>query len=180
MAVVAILGTLVYQTASASVPGLGTVLGGAAADGDGALPEGATVADVEHAGIANLDPALLQALGDATADAAADGIRLQVNSGWRSAQRQDQLLQDAIDEHGSEAEAARWVATADTSPHVSGDAVDVGPAEAATWLSVHGAAHGLCRIYDNEPWHFELRPDAVGTGCPATYADPTQDPRMQP
>ena len=31
--------------------------------------------------------------------------------------------------YGSEAEAARWVATPDTSAHVSGDAVDIGPSE---------------------------------------------------
>ena len=81
--------------------------------------------------------------------------------------------------HGSEAEAARWVATPETSVHVSGDAVDIGPAEGAAWLADHGRDVGLCRVYDNEPWHFELFPDAVAAGCPATYADPTEDPRMQ-
>ena len=50
---------------------------------------------------------------------------------------------------------------------------------AATWLSTHGAAYGLCRIYGNEPWHYELRPEAVDHGCPPVYADPTHDPRMQ-
>ena len=91
-----------------------------------------------------------------------------------------QLLQDAIAKYGSEAEAARWVATPRTSAHVSGEAVDLGPSEAATWLSEHGAAYGLCRVYGNEPWHFELRPAAVDHGCPPTYPDPTHDPRMQP
>jgi hypothetical protein len=62
---------------------------------------------------------------------------------------------------------------------VSGDAVDIGPSSAATWLSEHGAAYGLCRTYGNEPWHFELRPDAIDRGCPPVYADPTHDPRMQ-
>jgi hypothetical protein len=62
---------------------------------------------------------------------------------------------------------------------VSGDAVDIGPSDAATWLSEHGAAYGLCQIYGNEPWHYELRPDAVDQGCPPMYADPTHDPRMQ-
>ena len=50
---------------------------------------------------------------------------------------------------------------------------------AAEWLTEHGSAYGLCQIYANEPWHFELRPDAVLDGCPRTYADPTHDPRMQ-
>ena len=71
------------------------------------------------------------------------------------------------------------MATPDTSPHVSGDAVDIGPAHATPWLSGYGAAYGLCQIYGNEPWHYELRPDAVAHGCPRMYADPTQDPRMQ-
>ena len=72
------------------------------------------------------------------------------------------------------------MATPDTSPHVSGAAVDIGPASAAAWLSGHGAAYGLCQIYRNEPWHYELRRDAIVAGCPAMYADPTHDPRMQP
>ena len=46
-----------------------------------------------------------------------------------------QLLDEAISKYGSEAEAARWVATPNTSAHVSGDAVDVGPSDAAAWLS---------------------------------------------
>ena len=75
--------------------------------------------------------------------------------------------------------SARWVATPDTSAHVSGDAVDIGPVAATAWLSAHGAAYGLCQIYGNEPWHYELRPDAIDHGCPPMYADPTHDPRMQ-
>jgi zinc D-Ala-D-Ala carboxypeptidase len=71
------------------------------------------------------------------------------------------------------------VATPNTSAHVSGDAVDIRPSGAAAWLSEHGAEHGLCQIYGNEPWHYELRPKAIDHGCPAMYADPTHDPRMQ-
>jgi hypothetical protein len=92
---------------------------------------------------------------------------------------QEQLLRAAVDEHGSLEEAARWVATAATSAHVSGDAVDIGPWAAAAWLSEHGAAHGLCQIYANEPWHFELRPEARELGCPRMFADPTEDPRLR-
>ena len=175
----AIVGTLVYQSASASAPSFREVLGGASSGDDGALPDGVTVADDEHAGVANLDPSLLQALRDAAAAAADDGIELSITSGWRSPERQDQLLREAIAEYSSEEEAARWVATADTSAHVSGDAVDIGPSEATPWMAEHGAAYGLCQIYGNEPWHLELRPEAIAGGCPATYADPTQNPRMQ-
>jgi zinc D-Ala-D-Ala carboxypeptidase len=50
---------------------------------------------------------------------------------------------------------------------------------AAAWLKKHGAKYGLCQIYRNEPWHYELRPTAIKDGCPPMYADPTHDPRMQ-
>ena len=129
--------------------------------------------------MANLDPALLGALRHAATDAAGDGVAFHVNSGWRSAKHQEQLLREAISEYGSEEEAARWVATPEKSEHVSGDAVDIGPTDAAAWLSEHGADYGLCQIYRNEPWHYELRHEAIDHGCPPTYADPTQDPRMQ-
>jgi LAS superfamily LD-carboxypeptidase LdcB len=128
---------------------------------------------------ARLDPALTSAVREAAADAVADGVELHVNSGWRSPEHQQRLLDEAVVEYGSEEEARRWVATPETSSHVSGDAVDIGPAEAAAWLSAHGAAYGLCQTYRNEPWHFELRPEATGDDCPAMYADPTDDPRMQ-
>ncbi|HEX4735679.1 MAG TPA: M15 family metallopeptidase [Thermoleophilaceae bacterium] len=145
----------------------------------GAVPDGTTIFDDEVPGVANLDPALLSAMRRATTDAAAAGVELVVNSGWRSPAYEDQLRREAIAKYGSEAEAARWVATGTTSPHVSGDAVDIGPASATRWLSSHGAGYGLCQIYGNEPWHYELRTEAIGRGCPAMYGDPTRDPRMR-
>jgi D-alanyl-D-alanine carboxypeptidase len=145
----------------------------------GALADGTTVFDDAVPGVANLDAAFLDALRQAATDAAQDGVELVVDSGWRSPAYQERLLHEAVLKYGSEAEAARWVATPKTSAHVSGHAADIGPADAAAWLSANGAAYGLCRIYGNEPWHFELRPDAVARGCPPMYADPTHDPRMQ-
>ena len=71
------------------------------------------------------------------------------------------------------------MATAVTSPHVSGDAVDIVHSDATAWLSKHGAEYGLCQIYRNEPWHYELRTNAIDRGCPPMFANPTQDPRMQ-
>jgi zinc D-Ala-D-Ala carboxypeptidase len=152
---------------------------GALGEADSAVPDGTTVFDDEIPGVANLDPALLGALRQAATDAAGDGVEFFVTSGWRSPEYQEQLLREAVAEYGSEEEAARWVATPETSPHVSGDAVDVGPFDATAWLSEHGAEYGLCQIYGNEPWHYELRPEAIDHGCPPMYADPTQDPRMQ-
>jgi D-alanyl-D-alanine carboxypeptidase len=145
-------------------------------EADGAVPDGVSVFDDEFPAVANLDRDLLGALRRAATDAQVEFV---VNGGWRSAAYQEGLIREAVAKYGSEEEAARWVAAADTSLHVSGDAVDIGPSDAAGWLSDHGAAYGLCRTYDNEPWHFELRPEAVTGGCPPTYANPTQDPRMQ-
>jgi LAS superfamily LD-carboxypeptidase LdcB len=129
--------------------------------------------------VSNLDPGLLAALREAAGEASRDGVALVVNSGWRTRAKQEDLLREAVAEYGSLKEAARWVATPETSAHVSGDAVDLGPSDADAWLSEHGAAYGLCQIYRNEPWHYELRPDAADDGCPAMYADPTEDPRMR-
>ena len=137
------------------------------------------VFDNEVPGVANLDSALLAALRQAATDAAVDGVKFVVDSGWRSPEYQERLLREAISKYGSEEEATRWVATPDTSAHVSGNAVDIGSSGAAAWLSEHGAEYGLCRIYGNEPWHYELRPEAIDHVCPPTYSDPTRDPRMR-
>ncbi|KQZ85146.1 peptidase M15 [Microbacterium sp. Root166] len=192
-----ITGTLAMQTAStaASAPSAPSSIsaapmapptgeiprGGAGVltESDGLLPPAVSVFDDRYPAVGNLEPALLAAVRQAATDAADEGVEFVVNSGWRSALYQDKLLRDAVSEYGSEEEAARWVATADTSAHVSGDAVDIGSDDAQSWLADHGSRYGLCRIYDNEPWHFELRPAAIDQGCPATYDDPTQDPRMQ-
>ncbi|MFI5707692.1 M15 family metallopeptidase [Kribbella sp. NPDC051620] len=145
---------------------------------NGYVPEGVTVFDAGVPAVANLDPSLLGALRRAATAARDDGVEFVVNSGWRSAAYQEELLSEAVAEYGSKEEAARWVATPDKSPHVSGHAIDLGR-DAAAWLSKRGGAFGLCQIYANESWHYELRPDAVIHGCPAPYADPTQDPGGQ-
>lgn len=151
----------------------------AVGEADGVVPDGVTVFDDRTPAVGRLDPDLLTTLRRAATDASDDGVTFYVNSGWRSPEYQNRLLDEAVSKYGSETEAAQWVATADTSPHVSGDAVDLGRSEATAWLSEHGAAYGLCQIYGNEPWHYELRPEAADHGCPAPYADPTEDPRMQ-
>jgi hypothetical protein len=140
----------------------------------GAIPDHTTVFDDSVPGVAKLDGDLRAALRRAATDA---GLPFYVDSGWRSSAYQERLLREAVAKYGSYEAAKRWVATPETSAHVKGAAVDLGSAGAA-WLSANGAAYGLCRIYANEPWHFELRPAAAGRGCPPMYADPTQDPRL--
>ena len=146
----------------------------------GAVPEGVTVFDNGYPAVTKLDPALLDALREAATDAGDESIEFVVNSGWRSPDYQNQLRREAIARYGSEEEAARWVATAERSNHVSGEAVDLGPAKVTAWLVEHGTGYGLCQIYRNEPWHYELRPEAIDNGRPPMYVDPSQDPRLQP
>jgi D-alanyl-D-alanine carboxypeptidase len=179
----ATIGALGYQSLASSSAASPIAIprnahGGALGEADGAVPDGATVFDDQVPAVANLDPALLDALRRAARNGADDSVDFSVDSGWRSPAYQEQLLREAVSKYGSAQEAARWVASPDTSAHVSGNAVDVG-SDAAAWLSGHGARYGLCQIYRNEPWHYELRPAAKAHGCPRMYADPTQDPRMQ-
>ena len=116
--------------------------------------------------LANLDPALLDAARQAAAAAQADGVHLAVTSGWRSAAYQQWLLDRAIEKYGSAEEASRWVSTPETSKHVSGDAIDIGPYDATLWMQGNASRFGLCQIYANELWHYELA-SAYGGTCPA-------------
>jgi hypothetical protein len=152
---------------------------GALGKADGVVPDGTMAFADDAPAVAKLDPDLLRALRQAATDAGGDGVEVYVTSGWRSRKYQEQLFREATSKYGSEAEAARWVATPGTSAHEAGNAVDIGHSEAAAWLSEHGARYGLCRVYGNEPWHYELRPQAIDHGCPHMYADPTHDPRIR-
>jgi hypothetical protein len=133
---------------------------------DGQVPDGEPLdlTDTDEPALANLDGPLLDALRLAQADV--DGISIRITSGWRSAQFQQWLLDDAVDTYGSEEVARQYVALPADSRHVTGDAVDVGPLDAQLWLIEHGSAYGICQIYANERWHFELATDAGGV-CPA-------------
>ena len=148
---------------------------------DGIVPDGASVFDDDAPGAgASSIRACSRPFARAATDAAKAGVEFQVTSGWRSAAFQELLLREAVSEYGSEAAAARWVATPNTSAHVTGDAVDIRPGAATAWLSADGARYGLCQIYRNEPWHYELRPEATGHRCPRMYPDSAHDPRSQP
>lgn len=140
--------------------------------GDGSNVDGRvlTAFDVHDPAIGRLDPALLSAIQQATGAAAADGVTMTVTSGWRSPEFQERLLDDAIATYGSLAAARQYVQTPGGSKHVLGQAVDVGGTGADQWLIAHGARYGLCQIYANEVWHFELATDAAGT-CPPLLAN---------
>ena len=134
-------------------------LGGVAARGSD-LPQTA------HA----LDPELARRFAAAQSAAAADGLTLTLTSGWRSAAEQQALVDDAVERYGSLEEARRWVLPPESSAHVQGTAIDVGPTEGALWLGEHGFELGLCRTYANEIWHFELLAEGATT-CPELHPD---------
>lgn len=125
--------------------------------------------DVADPTVGRLDPALLSAVQRATSAAAAEGITMTITSGWRSPEFQQQLLDDAIHTYGSYDAARRYVQTPQHSKHVTGQAVDIGDQAADRWLIANGARFGLCQIYANELWHFELAADAQGA-CPPLLA----------
>jgi zinc D-Ala-D-Ala carboxypeptidase len=137
--------------------------------GDGsAPPDGRTLTpfDVQYAAVGRLNPALLAAIQNAATAAAANGITMTITSGWRSPEFQQRLLDNAIRAYGSYAAARQYVQTPEASKHVTGEAVDLGGQGADQWLIANGSRFGLCQIYANELWHFELATDAEGR-CPA-------------
>lgn len=136
--------------------------------GDGSLSDGQTLTpfDVHNPAIGRLDPRLLAAVQNAARAAAADGVTMTVTSGWRSVEFQQRLLDDAVRTYGSLDAARAYVQTPAGSRHVTGEAVDIGGPAADQWLIANGAQFGLCRIYANELWHFELVADPAGA-CPA-------------
>ena len=115
--------------------------------------------------IDGLSPKLKSRLAKAITAAKADGVRISITSGRRSAAKQQRLLNEAIKKYGSYKLATRWVLPPKYSAHVQGKAVDIGPAAAMTWLNKNGWRYGVCRRYDNEPWHFEAL-TTPGTKCP--------------
>ena len=139
----------------------------AVAAGDGSLADGQilTPFDVQNPAVGRLDPQLLTAIQQAATAASADGITMTITSGWRSPEFQQRLLDSAVAQYGSLAAAREYVQTPEASKHVIGQAVDVGGVGADQWLIANGARFGLCRIYANELWHFELATDPAGN-CP--------------
>lgn len=157
--------------APGTTPGSGSTAGGdrQVAAADGLLADPVSV-DADVPALTGLSADLLVAVQEAAADAADDNVEVLITSGWRSVDYQEQLIADAVDEYGSAEEAARWVASPTESQHVSGAAVDIGPTEAAYWMSRFGSRYGLCQTYANEIWHYQLATEPGGE-CPAPVAD---------
>lgn len=122
-------------------------------------------------GTTGLSDQLTRAITRARTAAAAEGVTINIVSGYRSAANQQQLFDQAVRKYGSAAEASKWVLPPDKSDHVKGQAVDVGPYAAAKWLKANGVKFGLCQRYANEYWHFEVLAPAKDQPCPALEAN---------
>ena len=146
----------------------GLRIGGGAVDTTGGfIPDGQMVSpfDGRNPVVSLLDPPLRTAIQDAARAAATEGVDVMLTSGWRSKGFQRRLFDQAVTTYGSVAVASEFVASPDASMHVAGKAVDVGPVAADDWMIRNGPRFGLCQIYANEIWHFELAVDADGA-CP--------------
>lgn len=125
---------------------------------------------------AHLRPEAANALEDLFAAAEADGMELAMVSGYRSAERQEELFEAEVAEDGSEEEALKTVARPGTSEHQTGLAVDVsspnygnqletgfGDTAEGKWLAEHAHEYGFIirypedkthiTKYSYEPWH---------------------------
>jgi len=143
-------------------------IGAAAEDTTGgSIPDGQFVSpfDVKNPAVGFLEPPVLAAIQNAANAAAAEGVDVQLTSGWRSKGFQKRLFDQAVATYGNADLAAQFVASPEKSMHVFGKAVDVGPVAADQWMIANGSRFGLCQIYANEIWHFELAVDAAGN-CP--------------
>ncbi len=93
---------------------------------------------------------------------------------------QEHLLDEAVSKYGSRAEAARWVATPE---HLSARVRGRGRHRALRRRDVAVRARlrrtGCAGSTTTSPGTSSCGPDAIDQGCPARYADPTHDPRMQ-
>jgi LAS superfamily LD-carboxypeptidase LdcB len=136
--------------------------------GAGAIPHSLTRPKV-------IDKQLMHRFKAAQMAAKKEGQTLYIASGYRTLSRQDNLFSLAVKRYGTAAEASKWVAPPFLSHHPWGIAIDVNyPDEpvGAGWLEVNGSKFGLCRMYENEWWHFEPV-IAPGWKCPPLVKDAT-------
>ena len=121
----------------------------------------------------DIHPQVLARFHSAQAAAKAEGITVTIDSGYRTVETQNYLYKEAIKEHKTPEEAIKWVLPGDLSRHPWGLALDVNlhhEKSGASWLEANGATFGLCRVYENEWWHFEplIAPGGI---CPPLLPD---------
>jgi zinc D-Ala-D-Ala carboxypeptidase len=88
-----------------------------------------------------------------------NGELIGLTFGCRDTGEQERPFAEEVRRTGSPAAARLRALPPHESRHVTGTALDVRPVEGARWLENHGPRYHLYRVYDNEWWHFEYRPD---------------------
>jgi hypothetical protein len=91
-------------------------------------------------------PDVAAAFDRMAAAAAADGLALVVNSGFRSDAEQAALFAAHPD--------PRWVAPPGRSLHRCATELDLGPSDAYGWLAANAGRFGFVQRYSWEPWHY--------------------------
>jgi hypothetical protein len=91
-------------------------------------------------------PDVAQAFDRMERAAAADGIHLIINSGYRSDEEQAALFARHPD--------PRWVAPPGKSLHRLGTELDLGPTAAYGWLARNAQRFGFIQRYSWEAWHY--------------------------
>jgi len=148
---------------------IGCVIGEDIPLGQTEIVEGSVRPDEVH-------PQVLARFLSAQSAAKEEGIEMVIDSGYRTTQTQEYLFNRAIKEHKTAEEAIKWVLPAELSRHPWGLALDVNlhhEKSGASWLEANGATFGLCRVYENEWWHFEplIAPGGI---CPPLLPDASQ------
>ena len=96
-------------------------------------------------------------LGKFLSDAEASGHSIKIYSGYRSAERQKELWEQAVRKYGSPEAAKKWVAPPGRSRHNFGAAADLQfeSESAKQWAHKNASKYGLTFRMGHEPWHIE-------------------------
>jgi hypothetical protein len=107
--------------------------------------------------------------------AAADGVNIRINSGFRTQAEQEYFFQCHEDCNCNNCNLA---ARPGYSNHQSGHALDLNTSSSSvlSWLNAHGDEYGFARTVPSEDWHWEWWSGGPGGGpCGSTSACATGD-----
>lgn len=153
-----------------------------------AIPEDYSVKLVEYSRGQSVDERIYPALTAMLNDAKKDGIHTVIASAYRTAEKQQRLLDEKVAEYkakgytpsDAKSAAESWVAIPGTSEHQLGISVDINAdgihssgAEVYKWLKLNAYKYGFIQRYpDNktditgtiyEPWHYRYIGVAAAT-----------------
>lgn len=114
-------------------------------------------------------PDVARAFDRMEAAARADGVRLMVNSGYRSDAEQAELYKRHPD--------PKWVAPPGRSLHRWATELDLGPPSAYGWLGSNAGRFHFVQRYSWEPWHYGYTLNPRSTADPARGAGRPGDGR---